>query len=110
MPDHIPPGAPASGTTDLDGPLLETFADTVEFESRAVGALGDLAGLATAEAAVPGAQLINGCIGFRQTVEPLILQISDELSQLYLDIHSGLATLVEADVANAAALGKACGE
>lgn len=110
MPDHIPPGAPAAGSTDLIRPLLEMFADTVEYESRAIGALADLDGLATVEASVPGAQLINGCIGFRQTVESLIQQLSDELAQLYLDIHGGIATIEEADVANAAALGQACGE
>lgn len=37
MPDFIPPGAPAAGTTNLIRPLLEEFADTVEFESRAIG-------------------------------------------------------------------------
>nr|WP_129591166.1 hypothetical protein [Dietzia sp. oral taxon 368] len=87
-----------------------TFPDTVEFESRGIGALADLDGVATVEASVPGAQLINGCIGFRQTVEPLIRQISDELSQLYPDIHGGIATVEEADAANAAAIGEACGE
>lgn len=110
MPDHIPPGAPAAGSTDIVPDLLVTFADTVEFESRAIGALSDLEGVTTVEAAVPGAQLINGCIGFRQTVVPLIQQISDELSQLYLDIHGGIATVEEADAANAAAVGEACGE
>lgn len=110
MPDYIPPGAPAAGTTNLIRPLLEEFADTVEFESRAIGGLSDLGGLATVEASVPGGQLINGCIGFRQTVEPLIQQLSDELGQLYLDIHGGIATIGEADVANAAVIGEVCGE
>lgn len=110
MPDHFPPGAPAAGSTDLNRALLEGFATTVDFESRAIGHLSDLGGLSTVEASVPGAQLINGCIGFRQTVEPLIHEISDELSQLYLDIHGGLATVEEADAANAAAIRVACGE
>ena len=110
MPDHIPPGAPAAGSTDIVPGLLVTFADTVEFESRAIGALSDLDGVATVEASVPGAQLINGCIGFRQTVEPFIQQISDELSQPYLDIHGGVTTVEEADAVNAAAIGEACGE
>lgn len=109
MPDHIPPGAPAAGTTSLSRPLLEKFADTVEFESRAIGGLADLGGVATVEASVPGGRLINGCIGFRQTVEPLIRQLSDELGQLYLDVHGGIATIEEADAANAAALGGVCG-
>lgn len=110
MPGHIPPGAPAAGSTDIVPDLLVTFANTVEFKSRAIGALSDLEGVATVEASVPDAQLINGCIGFRQTVVPLIQQISDELSQLYLDIHGGIATVEEADAANAAAIGEACGE
>ena len=100
----------AAGSTDTVPGLLVTFPDAVEFESRGIGALADLDGVATVEASVPGAQLINGCIGFRQTVEPLIRQISDELSQLYPDIHGGIATVEEADAANAAAIGEACGE
>ena len=51
------------------------MADT---QAMTVGGTGSLTGLATAESAVPRAQLINGLIGFRQTAEPLI----DELAKV----------------------------
>ena len=107
MPDHVPPGAPADIGLTVDPELLTDFADTASTESISIGKLRDLPYVATAEGAVPGAQLISGCIGIRQTLEPLIDGLYDDLSQLYLDIHAGLATITEADEANAAALGEA---
>lgn len=109
MPDFVPPGAPAAGTLDITPDRLEQFAAAADAQSSAVGDVRNLTGLETAESSVPGAQLINGCIGFRQTVEPLIGELIDELSQLYLDVHAGLATVGEADVASAADIGRAGG-
>lgn len=109
MPDFIPPGAPAAGTLDVIPERLEKFATSADAESRDIGKFAELSGLVTVEAAVSGAQLINGCIGFRQTVEPLIGEIDDELSQLYLDIHAGLATVIEADADGAISIGEAGG-
>lgn len=109
MPDHVPPGAPADGALDVDFELLNDFADSATDESMIVGQVRELSGIATVEGAVPGAQLINGCIGVRQTLEPLIDGLYDELSQLYLDIHGGLATIRQADEANAVGIRQASG-
>lgn len=107
MPDFVPPGAPAGIGVAVDPELMTEFAETATTESISIGELRELPYLATVEAAVPGAQLINGCIGVRHTLEPLIDGLYDDLSQLYLDIHSGLSTIFNADEGNAAAIGEA---
>lgn len=104
---HIPPGAPADIGLDVDPELMADFADNATTESINIGELKELPYVSTVEGAVPGAQLINGCIGVRQTLEPLIDGLYEELGQLYLDIHGGLTTIIEADETNAAALGEA---
>ena len=109
MPDHIPPGAPAEGTLNVSFELLNEFANRASDESMTIGKVQELSGIATVEGAVPGAQLINGCIGFRQTVEPLIGDLYDALGQLYLDIQGGLATIRQADETNAADIGQVGG-
>lgn len=74
------------------------MADT---QAMTVGGTGSLTGLATAESAVPRAQLINGLIGFRQTAEPLIDELYHELTALSQKVRSGALTISDQDEANA---------
>lgn len=104
MPDYVPPGAPAAGTTCITLPLLEELARLADTQAMTAGNTAVLTGLDRAEAAVPGAQLINGCIGFRQTVEPLIGGLFDELTQLSQKVRSGMTTISDVDAANASAI------
>lgn len=106
MPDHVPPGyvppgAPAAGTTCIIPRLLDDLASMADSQAMTVGGTGVLSGLVTAEAAVPGAQLINGLIGFRQTAEPLIGELVDELTMLSQKVRSGATTISDQDAANA---------
>ena len=109
MPDFVPPGALPADRTDIKPWLLEGLATRADLESRTVGAVRDLDGLTAVEVAVPGADLINGCIGVRQTLEPLITDLHDQLNQLYLDVHAGIASIRQADADNAACLGQVGG-
>lgn len=104
MPDYVPPGAPAAGTTCITPSLLDELARLADTQASTVGGTRVLTGLHRAEEAVPGAQLINGCIGFRQTVESLIVDLFDELTQLSQKVRSGMTTLSAADAANASAI------
>lgn len=109
MPDYVPPGAPPAGVMAVDPDLLDLFALRVDAESRRVGAVSVRDPFATVESSVPGADLINGCIGVSQTVEPLVKDLYDSLSQLYLDIRAGIAGIRQAEADNAARLGQAGG-
>lgn len=110
MPDDyrwIPPGAHADVGLKVDAELMSDFADKAIRESYAVGDVMGMQGIADAEGAVPGAALVSGCIALRQTADSLASELYDGLNQLYLSIHSGLATIDEADRENAAGIGQA---
>lgn len=111
MPDFVPPGAPPAETLNVNSDLLEEFARSVELEleSSTVGKIDLQDDFTTVEAAVPGAELINGCIGISQTVEPLVTDLYDSLNQLYLDIHAGISVIKQQDADNAAQLGRTGG-
>lgn len=100
-PDYVPPGAPAAGTTCIIPRLLDDLASMADTQAMTVGGTGSLTGLATAESAVPRAQLINGLIGFRQTAEPLIDERYHELTALSQKVRSGALTISDQDEANA---------
>lgn len=104
MPEYVPPGAPAAGTMCIRLPLLDELARMADSQAATVAGAGSLTGLATAEAAVPGAQLINGLIGFRQTAEPELNSLYDELSALSQKVRSGMTTISDQDAANASAV------
>lgn len=100
-PDYVPPGAPAAGTTCIIPRLLDDLASMADTQAMTVGGTGSLTGLATAQLAVPRAQLINGLIGFRQTAEPLIGELFDELTMLSQKVRSGALTISDQDATNA---------
>ena len=104
MPDYVPPGAPAAGTTCITPALLDEFARTADSQASTVGGTRALTGLGTAEEAVPGAQLVNGLIGFRQTAEPQIGELYDDLTALAQKVRTGGMTISDQDAANASAI------
>lgn len=83
---------------------MNDFADKVSRESFSVGDVRRMLGLEKAAEAVPGAKLISGCIALRQSAESFVEELYDELSQLHLDIHRGLATIGQAEESNAASI------